>query len=85
MARPLLLSVDGEARALVEASGAGVYVPPEDASAMAETILRLAQDPAACRAMGDRGRAYVAEHFDRKRLAVRYLGILQAVATRERA
>ena len=84
MARPLLLSVDGEARALVEASGGGVYVPPEDASAMAEAILRLAQDPAACRAMGDRGRAYVTEHFDRKRLAARYLGILQAVATKER-
>lgn len=85
MARPLLLSVDGEARALVEASGGGVYVPPEDAPAMAEAILRLAQDPAACRAMGESGRAYVTEHFDRKRLAARYLGILEGVARRGRA
>ena len=85
MARPVLLSVDGEARALVEASGGGVFVPPEDASAMAEVILRLAQDPAACRDMGQRGRAYVKEHFDRKRLAARYLAILQGVAERRRA
>ena len=85
MARPLLLSVDGEARALVEASGGGVYVPPEDAPAMAEAILRLTQDPAACRTMGERGRAYVTEHFDRKRLAARYLGILEGVAGRGRA
>jgi glycosyltransferase involved in cell wall biosynthesis len=82
MARPLLLSVDGEARALVEASGGGVFVPPEDAPAMAEAILRLAQDPAACQDRGQRGRAYVKEHFDRKRLAARYLGILEGVARR---
>jgi len=80
MARPVLLSVDGEARALVEASGGGVFVPPEDAPAMTEAILRLAQDPAACRDMGERGRAYVKQHFDRKRLAARYLGILEEVA-----
>jgi glycosyltransferase involved in cell wall biosynthesis len=82
MARPLLLSVDGEARALVEASGGGVFVPPEDAAAMTEAILRLAQDPAACLAMGERGRAYVKEHFDRKRLAARYLVILESAARR---
>lgn len=80
MARPVLLSVDGEARALVEASGGGVFVPPEDAPAMAEAILRFVQDPAACRDMGERGRAYVTEHFDRKQLAARYLGILEGVA-----
>jgi glycosyltransferase involved in cell wall biosynthesis len=80
MARPLLLSVDGEARALVEASGGGICVPPEDTAAMTEVILRLAQNPAACREMGQRGRAYVEEHFDRTRLALRYLGILQEVA-----
>jgi glycosyltransferase involved in cell wall biosynthesis len=80
MARPVLLSVDGEARALVEASGGGVFVPPEDARAMTEAILRLEQDPAACRDMGQRGRADVKEHFDRKRLAASYLGILEKVA-----
>jgi glycosyltransferase involved in cell wall biosynthesis len=85
MARPVLLSVDGEARALVEASGGGVFVPPEDAPAMAEAILRLAQDPAACRDMGERGRAYVKEHFDRKQLAASYLGILEGVAGKGRA
>jgi glycosyltransferase involved in cell wall biosynthesis len=85
MARPVLLSVDGEARALVEASGGGVFVPPEDAPAMTEAILRLARDPAACQDMGERGRAYVKEHFDRKKLAARYLAILEEVAKKGRA
>ena len=85
MARPVLLSVDGEARALVEASGGGVFVPPEDVPAMTEAILRLAQEPAACQDMGERGRAYVKQHFDRKQLAARYLEILQEVAERGRA
>jgi glycosyltransferase involved in cell wall biosynthesis len=85
MARPLLLSVDGEARALVEASGGGVFVPPEDVPAMAAAILRLAGDPAACRSMGERGHAYVKQHFDRKRLAARYLEILEEVAGKGRA
>jgi glycosyltransferase involved in cell wall biosynthesis len=49
---------------------------------MTEAILRLAQDPAACLAMGERGRAYVKEHFDRKRLAARYLVILESAARR---
>ena len=35
--------------------------------------------------MGERGRAYVKEHFDRKKLAARYLGILEEVAKKGRA
>ena len=41
MERPILLSVDGQARQLVEASGGGVFVPPEDPVALGEAIGRL--------------------------------------------
>jgi len=85
MARPVLLSVDGEARALVEASGGGVYVPPEDVPAMTAAIQHLARAPALCREMGQNGRAYVQEHFDRRELSKRYLAILQGVARRGQA
>ncbi len=82
MARPIALSVDGEARALVEASGGGVYVPPEDVGAMADAIIRFADAPANGERMGLAGRAYVTEHFDREALAHHYLTTLRAIARR---
>ncbi|HEX8200492.1 MAG TPA: glycosyltransferase family 4 protein [Isosphaeraceae bacterium] len=78
--RPIVLAIDGAARALVERSGSGRYAPPEDPRALADVILGLASDRAAAEAMGRRGRAFVVEHFDRDRLALRYLDELRAVA-----
>jgi glycosyltransferase involved in cell wall biosynthesis len=43
---PVLISIDGEAREVVETVGGGIYVEPEDASAIAEAIIRLRDDPA---------------------------------------
>lgn len=68
-------SVRGEPARILEAAGA-VVVEPEDAGALADAIRDLATDPARRTAMGRRGRAYVAEHFDRKTLAERYRAIL---------
>jgi glycosyltransferase involved in cell wall biosynthesis len=79
MARPILISVDGEARALVEAAGAGEFVPPEDVDRMSAAIVRLAGDRAACERMGNAGREYVVREFDRDVLAKRYLEILASV------
>lgn len=77
MERPLALAVGGEARRLVEAAGAGEYVPPGDAAALASTVRRLASDPARLAEMGRRGRAHVLAHYDRRALASRYLEILR--------
>jgi glycosyltransferase involved in cell wall biosynthesis len=77
MARPIVLSVDGEARAIVEASRGGVFVPPEDVDSMANAITTFANDPARGISMGERGRAYVAKEFDREALAMRYLDVLE--------
>lgn len=83
MERPIVLSVGGDAKKLVEAAGAGEYVPPEDPEALALAVRRLAEDPERRAAMGRRGREYVLAHFDRSRLAERYLGILRGVIDRE--
>jgi glycosyltransferase involved in cell wall biosynthesis len=80
MARPILLSVDGEARALVEASGGGIFVPPEDVDATVAALERLASDDALRASMGARGRAFVVREFDREQLAQRYLALLERVA-----
>jgi glycosyltransferase involved in cell wall biosynthesis len=70
-------SVRGEPAAILGAAGA-VVVEPEDPDALAEAIRLLAADPERRAAMGIRGRQYVLEHFDRRRLASGYRDILQA-------
>jgi colanic acid biosynthesis glycosyl transferase WcaI len=74
--RPLVVGVDGEARRLVEDAQAGVFVSPEDASALATAIEELSADPARCGEMGRHGRAYVEANFSRAVLAQRYLDVL---------
>jgi glycosyltransferase involved in cell wall biosynthesis len=80
MARPMLINVAGEARQVVEAAAAGVYVPSGDVPAMTRAVRELAQRRTELEEMGRRGRAYVLRHFDRRVLARRYLDILQALA-----
>lgn len=80
MRRPIILGVEGEARALLDAAGAGIGIVPEDAADLAAAARRLAADRAAGAAMGYSGRAYVEANFDRTRLAIRYLDFLKEVA-----
>lgn len=82
MERPLLLSVGGEARNLVERAGAGVCTEPEDVGAMVAGLQQLAGDPQRRLEMGRAGRRFVCEHFDRRRLAARYLEILERTSDR---
>jgi colanic acid biosynthesis glycosyl transferase WcaI len=84
--RPIIAGMLGEGARLVNESGAGLQVPPGDARALADAILRLRAFPAADRStMGSRGRAYATRHFDRRRLADAYLDLLSTVAGRSRA
>lgn len=77
--RPMVLGVQGEAEQLLRDAGAGWAVPPEDPDALAEAIRRAKADPEECRRRGAAGRSFVCEHYDRDRLAHRYLDALQAL------
>jgi glycosyltransferase involved in cell wall biosynthesis len=77
--RPILASLEGEAAEILAASGAALVVPPEDVDAIASAVLRLAEDPGLRARLATRGRPYVAEHFERRRLAARYLEVLEAI------
>ena len=79
MGKPIVLSVDGEARRIVEEAGAGRFVPPEDATSLAQTLLDLKENPPALRQMGDAGRQFVETHFDRSKLAEDYLHLIDRV------
>lgn len=84
-ARPIVASVDGEARRILERSGGAVVVTPEDSQAIAETVRALADAPDRREALGQAGRAFVMTHYERRGLALRYLDILRAVTRREPA
>jgi glycosyltransferase involved in cell wall biosynthesis len=64
--RPLLLSVDGEARRVMEQARGGVFVPPENPHALADALLEMKNSPDQTRQMGVQGRAYTVESFSRK-------------------
>jgi glycosyltransferase involved in cell wall biosynthesis len=72
----LILSVDGEARSLLEAARAGIYVEPENPPKLAEGILRLYRDPEYRKQLGPNGRKYVADHYDRKHIAKKFEQLL---------
>jgi glycosyltransferase involved in cell wall biosynthesis len=83
-ARPVVIGVDGEARRLVEAAGAGVFVPPEDAATLAATLRRLDSDATARSRMGQSGRDFVERHFSRQAQARLYLENLDRIISRVR-
>jgi colanic acid biosynthesis glycosyl transferase WcaI len=79
MALPMILGVEGEAKALMEAGDAGIAITPESAAELAAAVTRLADDPAFAAQLGESGRSFVAREFDRRVLAERLLGEMQAV------
>jgi colanic acid biosynthesis glycosyl transferase WcaI len=82
-ARPVILGVDGHARNVMERANAGIFVPPEDSAELADTILRLAADPALRESLGRNGRQYVLQHFSRQQTAEVYLDVLQDLLARD--
>ena len=82
MACPIVLGVEGEARVLLEEAGAGIAIAPENADELAAAVVRLADNPGLRAQLGKQGASYVREHFDRSKLALRYLSLLETEAGR---
>ncbi len=76
MERPIILGVDGESRKLVEQSGGGVFIEPESAEQLAQTVLKMSRDPAWAEGTGRTGGKFVREHYSRDTLALDYLDVL---------
>ena len=82
-ARPVLLSVNGEARHILETAGAGRFVTAGDPRALCDAVLALNGDPDAREAMGRRGRAFVERHYSREEQAARFADTVEAAADEE--
>jgi len=67
---PVLLSIDGEARKVLETAEAGVFIEPENAAQMAQAILQLKSEPDRLRRYGENGRRFVEANYSRQRLAL---------------
>jgi len=80
---PVILSIRGEAREVMQRADAGVFVEPEDAEQMAQAILRLKNEPDRLRHYRENTRRFVQAHYSRQRLAVRLEQLLQEIVQRE--
>jgi glycosyltransferase involved in cell wall biosynthesis len=57
--KPIILSIDGEARNELEAAQGGIFVEPENATEMARAIMEMYRNPEWARQMGENGRQYI--------------------------
>jgi glycosyltransferase involved in cell wall biosynthesis len=77
--KPVIVGVDGQARQIVEEAGAGIFVEPDDADALAQAIANLAADSEGRRRMGESGRQYIVSRFSRQQTARTYVDVLEAL------
>ncbi len=80
--RPIIGSVAGEARDILERSGGAVCVPPEDPKSLVDAIRELYNNPARCKQMGEQGYQFVRAYYSRQVLAKKYAECIQSVVDR---
>jgi len=79
MGIPVLHGVAGESAEIVEREGVGLVFEPENAQALCDGVLRLAQDQALYQQFHEHCLA-AAPRYDRSALALKMLGVLERVA-----
>ena len=80
MAKPILISVEGEScKLVVEEARAGLAVKPENPEDLARYILQLKSNPEQMRNLGENGRKFVDQNFDRNSLADKYLELIRKI------
>jgi glycosyltransferase involved in cell wall biosynthesis len=83
--RPVVLAIDGVIREVIESARAGIFVQPGNASALAEAICRLADNPELGREMGLRGRQEVETRFNRAILSEKLAILMEALVRPEQS
>ncbi len=73
---PVVFSGRGEGQHIIQESGAGVCVEPENAEALASTILSLKNSPEQLRSMKRKGIGVVHEQFSRRALSEKFLTVI---------
>ncbi len=76
---PVLLSIDGEARRVMERAAGGVFVEPEDPAALAAAVRTLAAQRERCREYGAAGRRFVEAHYSRQAQARQLVELVEGL------
>ena len=74
---PVILGLDGQARAILEEARGGLVIEPENSDALVDAIRYLATNREAARALGKNGREYVVRRLSRQQTAERYVRVLE--------
>lgn len=77
--RPVILAIDGVIRQVVDEANAGISVAPGNADDLVAAICTLANNRQRGRQMGQNGRAYIEEHFDRRLLSRKMANVFEAM------
>jgi len=76
-ARPVILGVDGQARAILEEARGGLVIEPENSDALVNAIRDLAGNRAVARELGQNGRKHILRKFSRHQTAEKYIRVLE--------
>ena len=76
---PIVLGVEGEAKALLDNARAGIAIEPENAEELATAVHKLVNDRDTADRLGAQGLEHVTAHFDRRVLAKRYLDLFEDI------
>ncbi|MCB1755978.1 MAG: hypothetical protein KDJ38_10675, partial [Gammaproteobacteria bacterium] len=65
-------------------SGAGFAIEPENAAQLAEKVSLLYNDRDLYASAAEQGRRFVAEHYDRSRLAAKFLSVIESLLSEKK-
>ena len=82
--KPIIAAMDGEGARIVQQAAAGLTCPAQQPDALASRVFEMfTMDKNECRMMGERGRAYFENHFERALLLTRLEWIMSRVLSEE--
>ncbi|MCX7885281.1 MAG: glycosyltransferase family 4 protein [Caloramator sp.] len=74
---PIVLSVEGEAKEFIENANGGICVEPENEKEIAQAVLKLYNEPELKKKLGENGRKYIEENYDRDKITRKFEDILK--------
>ena len=78
--KPVLVTIDGITRTLIESAQCGLYSEPENLQDFIKTVQKFSKmNKEQLLLLGKNGFEYVKDHFDREKLAERYIEIIKDV------
>jgi len=81
MKRPLIMGVQGESADIVEASGSGIHIEPENDEELVAAVIKLHESPEFYEQLCSKGRSFATEHYSRDKLASKMLATIEKVAS----